>query len=519
MSAGSYGYLPCCDRLGSVSVFDVLKDHIAIHAAYNSMERESEHASVCQEGTREAVLGNISAWSRGDTFYPVCWLEGPAGSGKSTIAHTIAKQCDDDNRLAFSFFFSRGKHDRSDITKFVPTFAYQLSESLPVIQPSMIRALTDRRSTTRLCLRDQIENLIVGPILTTRGSIASMIVVIDGLDECSDETLLQELIQLLVITTTRLPFRFLFTSRPESHIQQTFGSLSTKPKTYFLSLRDFSADHDIRNYLQRHLSQIREQNRELMRNVPHPWPSLRELDVLVDHSEGLFIYVSTLVKFVADRKGLPQEKLQAAMTTHRGVDPLYDQVLSVAREFDYFRRVVGTIVYLREPLTVPELGQLLQLQSGCIRLALRGCQSVFAVPDAEDESIRPYHASLRDFLTDRNRAKDHFLDPQLYHVRTLVDCLQLIGISGNSAGNGIPLSYACQNWCYHLSSVLSHHGTIYLIDTCGVDFVMMMKNMEREWLRHWMYGLQDEQHVRKLSGDCESVLARKVIPILLEGFF
>ena len=483
------------------------------------MERESEHASVCEEGTRENVLGEILAWSRGDTNYPVCWLEGPAGSGKSTIAHTIAERCGDDNRLAFSFFFSRGKHDRSDTTKFVPTFAYQLSESLPAIQPSMIRALTDRRSTPRLCLRDQIGNLVVGPTLTTRGSIASMIVVIDGLDECSDETLLQELVRLLVSTTTRLPFRFLFTSRPESHIQQTFGSSSIKPKTYFLSLRDFSAHRDVRNYLQHHLSQIREQNRELMRNVPHPWPSLRQLDALVDHSEGLFIYVSTLIKFVADKKGLPQEKLQAAMTTHCGVDPLYDQVLSVAREFDYFGRVVGTIVYLREPLTVPELGQLLQLQSSCIQLALRGCQSVFAVPDAEDKSILPYHASLRDFLMDCNRAKDHFLDPQLYHVRILVDCLQLIGISGNSAGDSIPLSYACQNWCYHLSLALSHHAIIGVVDTCRVDFVMMMKNMEGEWFRWWMYGLQDKRCLTKFSGDCESVLARKVLPLFLEGCF
>lgn len=485
------------------------------------MERESEHASVCQEGTRKDVLRKILTWSMEDAGYPVCWLEGPAGTGKSTIAHTIAKQCDDGNRLAFSFFFSRGKQDRSDMSKFVTTFAYQLSESLPAIQPAMFRALTNRRTTPLLRLHDQIEKLIVGPALTTVSSIPSTIVVIDGLDECSDdsETLLQELIQLLVGLAARLPFRFLFTSRPESHIQQTFTSSSTKPKTYFLSLRDFSADRDICNYLQRHLSQIREQNRELMQNVPRPWPSWRELDALVEHSEGLFIYVSTLVKFVADKRGLPQERLQAAMTTHRGVDPLYHQVLSAAREFDRFERVVGAIIYLREPLTVAELGLLLQLQSSCIRLALRGCQSVFAVPDAEDESIRPYHASLRDFLTDRSRAQDHFLDPQLYHVRMLADCLQLIGTSGNSAGNGIPLSYACQNWCYHLSSALSYHATTSVLDTCDVDFVMMMKNMERKWLRHWMYGLQDEEHVSRCLGECKSVLAREVIPNFLEVFF
>ncbi|KAF8227239.1 hypothetical protein L208DRAFT_1126284, partial [Tricholoma matsutake] len=61
----------------------------------------------CLEDTCEEVLRKISAWCGGEINYPVCWLEGPAGSGKSTIAHTITKQCDDHNWLAFSFFFSR----------------------------------------------------------------------------------------------------------------------------------------------------------------------------------------------------------------------------------------------------------------------------------------------------------------------------------------------------------------------------------------------------------------------------
>ncbi|KAF8226403.1 hypothetical protein L208DRAFT_1093098, partial [Tricholoma matsutake] len=137
----------------------------------------------CQEGTRKSVLRKISAWCGGNTGYPVCWLKGPAGSGKSTIAHTIAKQCDDDNRLVFSFFFSRGKPDRSDTTKFVPSFAYQLAKSIPEIQPSMRHALADNPSAPYLRLRNQIENLIVRPFLTIPGHIQPKIVVIDGLDE------------------------------------------------------------------------------------------------------------------------------------------------------------------------------------------------------------------------------------------------------------------------------------------------------------------------------------------------
>ena len=65
------------DYLQPGSIFDILEKHSALNAAYNSFERASEHASTCQEGTREAVVSKILAWvERGDR--PICWLEGPA---------------------------------------------------------------------------------------------------------------------------------------------------------------------------------------------------------------------------------------------------------------------------------------------------------------------------------------------------------------------------------------------------------------------------------------------------------
>jgi hypothetical protein len=495
-----------------VSVFEILEQHTAVGAAYNSRDRELEHASACQEGTREKVLGEISAWSRATTTYPVCWLEGPAGSGKSTIAHTIAKQCDDDHRLAFSFFFSRGKQDRSDTAKFVPTFAYQLAQAFDVVQPLLRRTLIDHPSTLHLRLRDQIEKLITRPALAIPRPIQPMVVVIDGLDESSDKDLLCDLIRLLVDTTDDIPFRFLFTSRPERHIRQTFESPSTRRKTYFLSLRDFRAHSDVRNYLQLHLSEIRDRNDHLMRDVPHPWPSPQALDVLVDQSDGLFIYVSTLVKFVADMTGLPQERLQAAMTTNRGVDPLYHQVLSTAQKPEYFHQVIGTIIFRRHPLTISELGQLLQLQSSHIRLALDGCQSILVVPDSDQGIVYPYHASLRDFLTDHNRAGAHFFDPQVCHVSILVACLELIRMNGDYDG-GSHLFYACQNWCYHFSSALSHHATMSSINASS-NVVTLIQEMEQQWLKIWMYGLEDRSGLETACADFKSVIARMMVSIL-----
>ena len=136
-------------------MFDILKEAITLSATYNSLEHKSEHAS-CQEGTCQDILSWLTAWSTKNDDHPVCWLEGPGGSGKSTILNTIAKQCDDEKQLAFSFFFSSGKADHSDAAKVIPTFAYQLAQSLPAIQQPLLHVLTeDNPFAPYLHLHDQ----------------------------------------------------------------------------------------------------------------------------------------------------------------------------------------------------------------------------------------------------------------------------------------------------------------------------------------------------------------------------
>jgi hypothetical protein len=503
-------------------VFDILKEHSAIHAVYNSAERESEHASTCQEGTRKQVLSKLIGWSTANDGYPVCWLEGPAGSGKSTILHTIAKKCDDEKRLAFSFFFSRGKSDRSDTSKFIPTFAYQLARSFPAIQPSLLHVLLkDDPFAPHLRLRDQMEKLVLEPALVThQQTVPSMVVIIDGLDECGDADLLRELIRALVDATHYLPFRFLFASRPESHIRQTFDSPLIKPKAEVLSLRDFQAHDDVRKYLQQQLMEIHRQNYNIMRDVRHPWPSPDQLTALIKKSEGLFIYVSTLVKFVGDGRGLPQEKLQSAVIAHHGVDPLYGEVLSKAQHLStHFLQVVGTIIHLRHPLTIHDLEQLLQLSSNHIRQTLQGCQSILVVPDYDQEAVKPvlpYHASLKEFLSDANRAGIHFLNPKIYHATILVDCLWLIGLVHENQ-TGQQLEYACQQWCYHLFLAISYQVTAGGMNTHG-NIEILMKKMSEEWLKTWMYGLKTQERLKSVYQDCE-LLMQKIMVRWIESNF
>ncbi len=49
--------------------------------------------ALCHRDMRVALLDHIMAWSAAHDVRHVFWLNGLAGTGKSTIARTIARRC------------------------------------------------------------------------------------------------------------------------------------------------------------------------------------------------------------------------------------------------------------------------------------------------------------------------------------------------------------------------------------------------------------------------------------------
>src|SRR6266478_7601899 len=97
------------------------------------------------------------------------------------------------------------------------------------------------------------------------------------------------------------------------------------------------------------------------------WPSSSDVDILCEKAAGLFIYASTVVKFVASEHDTPSERLALIIslrqsTTHEGksgIDPLYTQVLEHAfhdidtcnEEFYCrLRSVLGAVLLIFNPL-------------------------------------------------------------------------------------------------------------------------------------------------------------------------
>jgi NACHT domain len=489
----------------------MLKNHVNFNVAYNSLERENEGVSICMENTRTRVLQDIRNWAEDKDGVPVCWLYGPAGSGKSTIAHTITQEYDQGEsgkKVAFSYFFSRRNPDRNDMTKFVPTFAYQLAHFLPSVQKSMRTALNDPSILTNR-RQDQFTNLIIRPVRSITKLSSPMIIVIDGLDEydeLSGEFPLKDLIQLLVRNLPGLPFRLLFTSRPEARINTIFSSMSST--TCCIALQDYRVNSDeIFDYLRLNLSNIREPG-----ELPQGWPSARDLRRLARKSEGIWIYASTLIKFVDDEYDYPPRKLELALKAYVGLDALFEQVLGDAKKYPHFSLVLGALVFVRNnsisrtPPSISCISQLLQLNSvSDVRVALRGCLSILLVPDHNDGYIRPYHASLFDFLTNPNRRRGCFIDP-INCNRTIVEgCIQLI----TAASQGDAFRYACLHWCHHIWMLFSSMKDVSdITSNLGNRVKSFLKDL-LPWFQIWMVGCGEPEAVEQARNDLHA--ARRMV--------
>jgi uridine kinase len=122
----------------------------------------------------------------------IMWIYGPAGAGKSAIAQTIAEMCEEEMLLLASFFFSRNDPSRNNVNPLIATIAYQITLNIPQVRDTILGAIEHDPLIFSKSLPVQFKSLIVAPLqpLVDAGFFneptSRRLVIIDGLDECSD---------------------------------------------------------------------------------------------------------------------------------------------------------------------------------------------------------------------------------------------------------------------------------------------------------------------------------------------
>ncbi|KIJ62425.1 hypothetical protein HYDPIDRAFT_46537, partial [Hydnomerulius pinastri MD-312] len=178
----------------------------------------------CLPGTRETFIGEICDIinNPADDAPRVCLLTGVAGSGKSAIAHTVARLYDQQHRLGSSYCFDTSHAATRHPGNFFSTIARDLSDHDPQYKECLWEVVKDKR-TLRMSTSpvEQLEEFIARPS-EHLDVIGPILVVVDALDESGDRTARGSLLSALSkrITESKLPtnLRLLITARPESDI-------------------------------------------------------------------------------------------------------------------------------------------------------------------------------------------------------------------------------------------------------------------------------------------------------------
>ncbi|KAJ7910302.1 hypothetical protein B0H13DRAFT_1615852, partial [Mycena leptocephala] len=235
-------------------------------------------------------------------------------------------------------------------------------------------------------LSAQLHELIIKPVGDTTRS-RNFVIIIDGLDECEGRDVQQEILRSIgnaLDQSPPIPLRILVASRPEPHISR-FSKNSFGQLHWPLNIQQ-SFD-DVRLYLRDEFARIHQQHHETMASVVSPWPSWRILNNLVEKSSGYFIYASTVIKFIDDKDFRPTERLEIVMgitesdfgSPFSALDKLYIEILAAVPARPQLPRILSVIA-AKLNLTTRHIDQLLGLNSGDVRLTLRGLHSVINVP-------------------------------------------------------------------------------------------------------------------------------------------
>ncbi|RYO66330.1 hypothetical protein AA0116_g2938 [Alternaria tenuissima] len=432
-------------------------DHLPYtkEASFNSYTEEKsfnlytrQHDPVCLPDTRVDLLREIHSWADREDDGCIFWLRGLAGTGKSTVARTVARSYHEKQRLAASFFFSRGGSDVGHAGKFVTNIAVDIANNVPALRQYISDAVEERTDIASRSLREQWNHLVLAPLSKLGESDypvpALLVLVVDALDECDSYSDIQIILRLLSETRslTRDRLRVLLTSRPETPIRNGFCRMP-EAEHQDVVLQDISrsiVDHDISLLLQHRLLAI-----ELEFLLPDGWPGAEIIAQLVQSAGGLFIWAAAACQFIRDGRRFAPQRLETILHNDGGVNAgpekllnqIYTTVLGIAfwdprctiEEQEKIqikiRYVLGSIVALCSPLSAQSLGQLLDVPEE-IEQTLEDLHAILDIPDDQSRPIRLHHPSLRNFLFDQNKCGDSFYPSASYPSSFVHDARQFV---------------------------------------------------------------------------------------------
>jgi hypothetical protein len=480
---------------------------------------------TCLTGTRIKLLREIALWLQaGPSGAIVFWLNGLAGTGKSTVARTVCKSLG--GNLGAAFFISRNSLERRTSVRVLNSLVYQLACHDDEMRSCICAALRSDPDLASASLKEQILSLVVDPLRKRTDVLEQIVLVLDALDECDKENGYEggQLLPLLIEALIEFPtVRLFVTSRDQVSIGAMFASVVRKrpgaSETVALhNIEQAIVQTDIHAYL---VSSFRSISADWLGEplaLSDEWPSGHDLQELLRRAGVLFIYAATVVRHVRGEPGIgdPGERLRDLLADRQEdasyqydmLDRLYRDMLIKATDIStedparfrqHLRDVLGALALVQEPATTSALAQLLGLNATRVSDVLRRAAAVVVLET--DEPVRLFHPSFRDFISNRDRCRDDILhvDVGQQHLRLALCCLRLMnscltydicdirnpGIANRDVQNRVDekvteaLRYASRHWVAHLILIDS------ALNAKRPELLEALRLFCQEHLLHW----------------------------------
>lgn len=501
----------------------------------------------CLPQTRVKIIDEIIGWVNDPSSPQVLLLFGQAGTGKSSIAHEIARRFRSLDRLTTSYRFVRGEPSSHDCYRFFTTLARNLCKKYPAFRIALSTAITNNPDLVEMraystlfesLLREPLKDIcFVGPVL----------IVVDALDESEDASETRwcdtpVFYDFFAKHAGELPsnFRLLITSRPEVDLLDAFPESSSVRHMHMSDQSSEEVDNDILTYIRAKLSGTRVGKGDLLK--------------LVKKAEGLFQWAAVACNYITrppyglNSELCIQRVLNPPANIKTGLNRLDQIYTTVLGRFDMddpavrdnFQSTMRQIIGSFEPLSIDALNTMRTTcptnNLGDISDIVKGLGSLLSnvTPSESALPVAPLHTSFRDFLVDGTRSGVFCVNLDNVHgefamstLRTMqkelrfnicelgtsyllnrevLDLEQRIKNNISSA-----LSYSCHFWAVHLAHVsefdqdllkyikmLMEENFLYWLEVMSLSGTLALVSRGLVALRRWLGQMQDDVSISRV---------------------
>ncbi|KAG8742369.1 hypothetical protein FRC10_001591 [Ceratobasidium sp. 414] len=390
------------------------------NAHYRAVGPKNLGRTGCTPNTRVDVLQDLREWVHYSKFQKVYWLNGIAGTGKTTIAYSLCEDLENSGKPAASFFCSRDLPECRDVKRIFPSVSYQLARLSRPFRCAVSDALEHDPDVCNQPIDEQFKRLVAVPLKRVGHTFGvDVVVVLDGLEECEDKDGVNRILDACFKGSSGLRIRFLITSRQNPGILDRMRASQGVLARAQLRLHevDRTVAQDIKTYLRAGLGSFGLSDDDLER--------------LAKRSGGSFIYAASTERL----KRLLDIASWTENANDQHIDAVYTAILEEALDNNGLGEsrkaemmlVLRTVSCAREAPTLNAIAELLRLDPSCLMSAtLYLLLPALYIPDASGLGITLYE-SFSKYLIDPQRSGRFHCDGHGDNVLLVHACLRLIG--------------------------------------------------------------------------------------------